>query len=469
LRLTWRDAGVEAYAGVKATRVVDDAQAGSGRYRLRVEFGEQQRFDITGPAASNGTARLPSGLSVQASVENFETSPVRADDKALLDLDVAPEDAPRPGEVIIASFGTRPPGAGCRRRDGRACVRLSVRDGPFVCGAGDCGIATARFPTTFPSLSGSRSICGLAKAPHHRAGLGIWGSPKDMHVTSVRCLTIAPSTARLIRWTLLNGVTRSRRGFQSRGQGARRSASRSEWRRCRLTISTPWCRPVRPSSETVWPCLNRRCSSTGALANSLTATLQDDTDFLRFMAREEREPWGIHRALTVDEPSLISVPDAAQPGWEPMTPDYPLAPDPSASLAQDSCPEDDFIECGAVLGKAPVLESKTDAGDAGASLEWTAEPQAERFVLEESTSRDWRGAVVVFEGDAEPDHAPTACSWRLLLPCPRVDAYPTEWSNGVAVRVAPGAGFRVRRASEYRDDVLPRRAPGSASDVRRQA
>src|SRR4030095_758680 len=56
-----------------------------------------------------------------------------------------------------------------------------------------------------------------------------------------------------------------------------------------------------------------------ALANSLTSTLQDDTDFLRFMAREEREPWGIHRALTVDEPSLISVPDAGQPGWAPMT------------------------------------------------------------------------------------------------------------------------------------------------------
>jgi hypothetical protein len=453
LRLTWRDVGVEAYAGVKTTTVVDDAQAGSGRYRLRVEFGDQQWFDIAGPAAPNGTAELPSGLSVSASVETFATSPVAAGDKTLLDLDVAPEDAPRPGEVISASFGTdrlvlavddvmvvpvsgSPSGTVVRLRGRGLWNRKSAlpNDLPVV----------ERLTLDLWAREGDappRRLGNLGLAAGHLRHIGsmpddcaVYGATDSLDVTqwsdaiTPRFPIAGPGDSSLC---IPFGVTTLPIHY--------------------LDADVPAGAPLeRDGLAKFEPSL----FIDEALANSLTATLQDDTDFLRFMARQVREPWGIHRALTVDEPSLIAVPDATQPGWEPMTPDFPLAPDPSASFAQDSCPKDDFIDCGAVLGKPPVLESKTDAGDAGVSLEWTAEPQAERFVLEESTSRDWRGTIEVFEGDADritlPPRAPGDYYYRVR----GVDAYPTEWSNGVAIRVAPGAGFRVRRASEYRDDVL---------------
>jgi hypothetical protein len=453
LRLTWRDAGVEAYAGVAATTVFDAAQAGSGRYRLRAEFGEQRWFDTGGPAASNGTAILLSGRAVQASVETAVASPLGADDKTLLDLDAAPEDAPRPGEVITASFGAdhlvltvdavmvangsgSPSGTTVRLRGrGLWCRDTALpSDLPVV----------ERLTLDLWAREGAappRRLGNLGLAAGHRRHLG--SLPNDCAVYGVAdALDGTPwSDAITPRFPLAGtgntslcipfGVTALPTHYLDAAVPAGAPLERDGLATFALSL---FIDPV--------------------LANSFTATLQDDSDFLRFVARQDREPWGIHRALTVDEPSLIAVPDAAQPGWEPMTPDYPLAPDPSASLAQDSCPKDDFIECGAVLGKAPVLESTTDAGDAGVSIEWTAEPRADRFVVEESTSRDWRGAVVVFEGDADRVTLPARAAGDYYYRVRGSGAYPTEWSNGVAIRIAPGAGFRVRRASEYRDDVL---------------
>ena len=197
-----------------------------------------------------------------------------------------------------------------------------------------------------------------------------------------------------------------------------------------------------------------------ALAGSAATTLVDDATWRRDHASRPADapdvplrPLALHAALDVEEVTLVAAPDAVQPGWERADVGAPLPPAPSPAPDDGRCPPDDFRACALATGAAPTLAAAVQDGGAVA-LGWTADADAGPFVVEEAASREWRDAAPVYEGDARtvllPARRAGDLHYRVRGRGPRA----TPWSHGVAVRVGPPLGWRVRTRREYRDDVL---------------
>jgi phage tail sheath protein FI len=176
------------------------------------------------------------------------------------------------------------------------------------------------------------------------------------------------------------------------------------------------------------------------LADTGLRDLIGEADFLRYQAEPPRELRGIHAGLSVDEATILCVPDAIHCGWERgdgslLVSTAAPAPPPDPRLGE-------FLDC-ALLEPVDVPELHCTAPVAGTfTLTWT--PLAgTNDEIEEATRDDFSDADVIDRSsnrgtlarsrDVEGDY-----HYRLRRHAgARVSAY----SNAVAVQVSAGAGW----------------------------
>ncbi|HTP08839.1 MAG TPA: hypothetical protein VMP08_11355 [Anaerolineae bacterium] len=211
------------------------------------------------------------------------------------------------------------------------------------------------------------------------------------------------------------------------------------------------------------------------LAETGVRDLLNEADTIRYQALTPRALQGLHVALGIEEATLIAVPDAVQRGWFYRGVTKPTDPPPSDPLLRpewwhyldcDPPPEikpihepdwSQFLNCDTFsnLIDPPVL-SHNEADQLGTfSLFWTQPEPNLIYVLEEATRADFKDAVAIYVG---PDdrltlygHAAGVFYYRVRgtrLP------FSSDWSNGVAINVAPLTRWVLNPVETYSDETL---------------
>jgi hypothetical protein len=470
LRLTWRDAGVQLYLAVKSVIAGDAGVSGPRRSRLHVQTGREQWFDTTRePAERRGTARLATGAVAAEWATPVVSPPDDGDDRVTIGLDVRAQDAPHAGEVVLARFGAK-------AEELMLCVD-------------DAALVTAKHsPPDLPVVVRGKALWRRAALPAlpappgppsvERLGLDLWARVGTSDVRRIGELGLAPGHVRHVAllpddeavygpgdapeldpWP--DAITPR---FPAAGTTPRRDAADGD--------APDFCIPFGvgavpehylPARRPEGAALERDglvpfdpvLFADASVTESLAPTLLADAEFVRFLGPVPRPRLaGLHGVLAIEEATLVAVPDAVHRGWVAAEEGEPLPPDKVVVLDAEGPCDDDFVDCDEVLGPAPVLEAIARDADASIALEWTGAERSEAFVVEEATSRDWRGAVVVYEGPertkALTGRRPGDYYYRVR----GVGLHATEWSRGAPVRLTPGRGWRARRREEYDDDVL---------------
>jgi hypothetical protein len=211
------------------------------------------------------------------------------------------------------------------------------------------------------------------------------------------------------------------------------------------------------------------------LAETGVRDLLNEADTIRYQALTPRALQGLHAVLGIEEATLIAVPDAVQRGWfyrgvtrpnDPQTSVPMLRPEWWHGVDCDPPPEikpirepdwSQFLNCDTFsnLIDPPVLDHD-EADQLGTfSLSWT-QPEANLiYVLEEATRADFKDAVAIYVG---PDdrlilygHAAGVFYYRVRgtrLP------FSSDWSNGVAINVAPLTRWVLNPVETYSDEML---------------
>ena len=227
------------------------------------------------------------------------------------------------------------------------------------------------------------------------------------------------------------------------------------------------------------------------LKNTGSASLLGEGEFIRYLSPRPRALWGIHSALVPDtvsrialeseptnptytnysleECTIIAVPDAVHRGWSKNVP-----PETSSSLPHpdwwnfpgewknDSSPLDElaagkFTDCGfRILGAPENLRLDTEKVVSGRfDVLWdTAQPDKDlNFVLEESPTPDFQFATEIYRGAARRARVSKHLAGVYFY---RVRAVQggnlSDWSNGLGVKIPETEDWSVN--GEYAPDVL---------------
>jgi hypothetical protein len=136
-----------------------------------------------------------------------------------------------------------------------------------------------------------------------------------------------------------------------------------------------------------------------ALSASGVDALAGDADFLRFglggkaSARQLR---GLHAGFTLDEVSIVAVPDALHAAWQRSPRSSLPTPIPSPLLER---PKLEFADCRRSVPVAPALEEIVTAPDGTMKLVWQhGGERGVTFILQESRLRDFSDARTIWYG-----------------------------------------------------------------------
>ncbi|MBO0779034.1 MAG: hypothetical protein J2P37_09435 [Ktedonobacteraceae bacterium] len=215
-----------------------------------------------------------------------------------------------------------------------------------------------------------------------------------------------------------------------------------------------------------------------ALSASSVTDVLTQADFIRYQSASPRSLIGIHAALEIEEATLIAVPDAVHRGWQPFH--VPVAPNPLSSsppqhpewwhtLDCDPLPvipsarEPEwgyFLNCDIRNIGVPQLYKDYELDEVSAGtfrLNWTTPEADASYTLEEATTPDFSGAVVI--GGYTPatnfvtiyGRSPGDYYYRVRA---EVGDVPGDWSNGVVVRVASELRWRLNMVEEYVEGIV---------------
>ena len=216
------------------------------------------------------------------------------------------------------------------------------------------------------------------------------------------------------------------------------------------------------------------------LRESFTNDLLTRADFIRYHSSAPRPLLrGIHAALEIEEATLIAVPDALHRGWKTLPEPEVLAPLPSALpphpewwhfLDCDPPPTipsvhepqwGHFLDCGLRLIGVPTLSSEQDRPGASTfTLFWTlpeTDAQSTRYVLEEATSPDFSGSLVIdYYTPAESSvviYGRSAGNYYYRMRA-EVKGVLGDWSDGIVVHVGAESQWQLNTVEEYAEDTL---------------
>lgn len=206
-----------------------------------------------------------------------------------------------------------------------------------------------------------------------------------------------------------------------------------------------------------------------ALSDTLTTDLQNEADFIRYQSSSTRDLTGIHAAFSIDEATIIAVPDAVGRGWTRSDPGFlaspPFSPPlfhpewwPSLECSGQTIPRTavpppgQFLPSNLEIIPAPPLAAAKEAGGK-ITLTWT--PQAGYSdILEEAADPAFLTAQVSYQG----------ASGKVVLFRPSGDYYyrlrrthgkiSSDYSPGIAVRIDPASQWLLNTPAVYRNDTL---------------
>lgn len=197
-------------------------------------------------------------------------------------------------------------------------------------------------------------------------------------------------------------------------------------------------------------------------------------DFIRYLSERPRRLKGIHAALALEEVTVVAVPDAVQRGWEKTE----LAKVPPARRSDPfprpewwhflDCTQLDkpplvrrpqlghFLNCDLEVIERPVLAAPGDLNESGTyTLTWASSLKGAKFVVEESTERDWSASAVIYTGKETRytlyGRRPGDYYYRVRALTAKGTS---DWSNGVAVRVAPANNWQLQDEADYMNTAL---------------
>ena len=199
-----------------------------------------------------------------------------------------------------------------------------------------------------------------------------------------------------------------------------------------------------------------------------TPSLLAHADFIRYQSPSPRRLLGIHAAMQVEEATLIAVPDAVHPGWEPATAAEAGSPPessplerphwwhfkecwPKREIPRTAQPEwGNFLPCDLRVLTPPSLELVEPPDPTGTfALAWLfpaprEDPDKVHFVLEESALPSFEGAATIYSGNENRitvyGRSPADYYYRVRAV---VAGESSDWSNGLEVRIRPSEAWVV--------------------------
>ena len=178
------------------------------------------------------------------------------------------------------------------------------------------------------------------------------------------------------------------------------------------------------------------------LAGVSAASLSAEADFIRYERPQPRSLCGIHAALSIEEASLIAVPDASQPHW---TREHIDAPGTPPLPAPTTLPVTTFDDCEIGPLDVPALAVLRDPGTVRAyTLAWSTVEHATSYLLEEVREPEsWRPPTLR-DIDATRYHVgrsvPGTYRYRVRAIAPGLEG---PWSDPVSVVIEGQALYRV--------------------------
>jgi len=228
--------------------------------------------------------------------------------------------------------------------------------------------------------------------------------------------------------------------------------------------------------------------------------LLNEAEFIRYLSPRPRPLWGIHSALapetainlaatslppkpgyanlSLEEATIISVPDALHRGWHPEQDDGKILSPPPISLPPlrpewwhfQDCRQPDieptseprwgnFLDCEIrVVGIPKNLRPKDDEIRGGNfTLGWknTEKDKSVEFVLEESATPKFEFAQKIYRGKKKEftvsERGAGIFYYRVRA---EIGRNFSDWSNGLAIKVPTAENWVANPVDEYNSDVL---------------
>lgn len=191
------------------------------------------------------------------------------------------------------------------------------------------------------------------------------------------------------------------------------------------------------------------------MVDALTSDLMMQADFLRYQRTEPGARAvlrGIYAALTIEEASIIALPDAYQLGWKPTRPANPLPPVPQQRSHPHVSAEhrSTFHSAEMDVIEQPLLKLEGEPDHVGTfTLAWSS-PENARAILEEAPHSDYRDAVEVYRGSEQSltlyGRGQGHYYYRVRIE--NADAA-SDWSNGLVVSITPTQRWCLNTEAEY--------------------
>jgi hypothetical protein len=188
-----------------------------------------------------------------------------------------------------------------------------------------------------------------------------------------------------------------------------------------------------------------------ALANVETTTLQEQAFWIEYRQPEPRPLRGIHALMSVDEVTIVAVPDAVQRDWY-LTPGAPIAPAGAAEPAEE--PDwAEFLDCETHVPATPLLEQGGDEETGAFTLGWSpTDTRGAQYELQESTDPSddsvaetlYKGPELEFSVYGRPRGSTLYYRVRALA-----GGLVSGWSNWVTVRTTQSTRWLLDEAAQY--------------------
>lgn len=235
------------------------------------------------------------------------------------------------------------------------------------------------------------------------------------------------------------------------------------------------------------------------LKNISLNNLLNEAEFIRYLSPRPRPLWGIHSALapetamniavessptnptytnySLDECTIISVPDALHRGWfqtkddgeivSPPISSPPLRPEwwhfqdcrkPDIKKVSEP-PWENFLDCGIRLVKVPenlrVKEENVASGKFTLVWENAEIDEALQFVLEESATPKFEFAEEIYRGEKKEfaifERGAGVYFYRVRA---EIGQNISNWSIGLAVKIPTAENWVANSLKDYKSDVL---------------